>query len=134
MLGIAPTETQLSYNPLQAVGRGASMTWGIVAKTGHYVGRLIEEAAPSGIWSGTILHISTIPLFAAIAGISLLLRDKSDEMQPADLAVGVIFLLLSVFSVGALNWVAVRIFEVLGSVRPTYVTRTCCELTCETHV
>jgi regulator of sigma E protease len=40
MLGIAPTETLQHYNPLQAVGRGVSMTWNIVAKTGHYVGRL----------------------------------------------------------------------------------------------
>jgi hypothetical protein len=72
-----------------------------------FVGRMIQEAAPSGIWSGTILHISTIPLFAAIAGVSLLLRDKSDEIRPADLVVAAVFLIFVVFSIGALNWVAV---------------------------
>ena len=72
-----------------------------------FAGRMIQEAAPSGIWSGTILHISTIPLLAAVAGISLLLREKDERIQPADLAVAVVFLFFAVFSIGALNWVAV---------------------------
>jgi hypothetical protein len=79
----------------------------IVGCASGFVGRVIQEAGLSGIWAGAILHISTIPLFAAIAGISLLLRDKDAEIRPADIAVGAFFLLLSVFSIGALNWVAV---------------------------
>jgi regulator of sigma E protease len=32
----------VTYSPLQAIGRGADMTWTIVSLTGHYVGRMIE--------------------------------------------------------------------------------------------
>jgi regulator of sigma E protease len=45
MLGVNPKETKLTYNPLQAVGRGADMTWTIVAKTGYYVTRMLEGKA-----------------------------------------------------------------------------------------
>ncbi len=80
----------------------------IVGCVSGFAGRMIQEAAPSGIWSGTILHISTIPLLAAVAGITLLLRGKDDEeIQAADLAVAAVFLFFAVFSIGALNWVAV---------------------------
>ncbi len=41
-LGIAPMQTWVTYSPLQAIGRGADMTWTIVRLTGHYVGRMIE--------------------------------------------------------------------------------------------
>jgi len=41
-LGIAPMLTMQHYTPLAAVGRGADMTWTIVSRTGHYVGRMIE--------------------------------------------------------------------------------------------
>src|ERR1700722_8452799 len=41
-LGIAPMLTMQHYAPLAAVGRGADMTWTIVSRTGHYVGRMIE--------------------------------------------------------------------------------------------
>jgi regulator of sigma E protease len=45
MLGVQPTEARLSYEPLAAVGRGASMTWNIVAKTGYFVNRMIQGKA-----------------------------------------------------------------------------------------
>jgi regulator of sigma E protease len=41
-LGIAPMLTMQRYAPLQAIGRGTDMTWTIVSRTGHYVGRMIE--------------------------------------------------------------------------------------------
>jgi regulator of sigma E protease len=41
-LGVAAMQTMQYYTPLQAVGRGAGMTWGIVARTGYYVGRLVQ--------------------------------------------------------------------------------------------
>jgi regulator of sigma E protease len=45
MLGVQPTEARVSYEPLAAVGRGASMTWTIVAKTGYFVNRMIQGKA-----------------------------------------------------------------------------------------
>jgi regulator of sigma E protease len=45
MLGVAPTETHLDYQPLAAVGRGAQMTWSVVAKTGYFVNRMIQGKA-----------------------------------------------------------------------------------------
>jgi len=41
-LGIAPMLTMQHYGPVAAVGRGADMTWTIVSRTGHYVGRMVE--------------------------------------------------------------------------------------------
>ncbi len=41
-LGIAPMLSTQRYGPLAAVGRGADMTWTIVSRTGHYVGRMLE--------------------------------------------------------------------------------------------
>jgi regulator of sigma E protease len=42
LLGVEGVVTHRTYGPLDAIGRGAQMTWGIVAKTGHYMGRVIE--------------------------------------------------------------------------------------------
>lgn len=41
-LGIAPVQAMQHYSPVQAVGRGAEMTWTIVERTGYYVGRLVQ--------------------------------------------------------------------------------------------
>jgi regulator of sigma E protease len=45
MLGVQPTEAHLDYQPLAAVGRGAQMTWSVVAKTGYFVNRMIQGKA-----------------------------------------------------------------------------------------
>ena len=45
LLGVEPTGTKLTYNPVEAVGRGATMTWTIVAKTGYYVSRMVQGKA-----------------------------------------------------------------------------------------
>jgi regulator of sigma E protease len=42
LLGVESALMHRTYGPIAAVGRGAQMTWGIVAKTGHYLGRVIE--------------------------------------------------------------------------------------------
>ena len=41
-IGVHPMEGWRRYTPLQAVGRGADMTWTIVARTGDVVGRLAQ--------------------------------------------------------------------------------------------
>jgi len=42
LLGISPQETTRHYGPLQALGRGAGMTWTVVARTGDAVGQMID--------------------------------------------------------------------------------------------
>jgi regulator of sigma E protease len=42
LLGIASQATLHRDGPLQAVGRGAATTWTVVARTGYYVGRMID--------------------------------------------------------------------------------------------
>jgi regulator of sigma E protease len=44
-IGVAPTATRRAYTPFQALGRGTELTWSIVERTGHYVGRMIEGKA-----------------------------------------------------------------------------------------
>jgi regulator of sigma E protease len=44
-LGIESTTTLVRYNPVQAIGRGAQMTWSVVAKTGYFVSRMLEGKA-----------------------------------------------------------------------------------------
>jgi regulator of sigma E protease len=41
-LGVASMQTMQRYTPLQAIGRGAGMTWNIVQRTGYYVGRMAQ--------------------------------------------------------------------------------------------
>ena len=45
LLGIASKATWQHYGPLEAVGRGAGMTWTIVDRTGSYIGRMIAGKA-----------------------------------------------------------------------------------------
>jgi regulator of sigma E protease len=45
LLGVEGQPGRRYYNPLQAVGRGAFVTWDIVAKTTEYLGRLITGKA-----------------------------------------------------------------------------------------
>jgi len=71
------------------------------------LGLNIIRSLISGDWTGGVQNISAIVLFACFAGVALLLRDKSDEIRPIDLGVGVVFLALIIFPVTELNWVAV---------------------------
>jgi len=45
LLGIESMPVHVSYSPVQAVARGAEMTWSVVAKTGYYVSRMVEGKA-----------------------------------------------------------------------------------------
>jgi hypothetical protein len=79
------------------------------------LGRTIQSLQFDG-WIGAILSadINVIVLFAAFAGVSALLGEKSalpgetkDEIRAADLAVAIIFLGLVSLPIFALSWVAV---------------------------
>jgi regulator of sigma E protease len=45
LLGISSQGMVRHYAPLQAIGRGAGMTWSVVARTGYYVGRMLTGKA-----------------------------------------------------------------------------------------
>ncbi len=42
LLGVASRVEKVTYGPIQAIGRGAVVTWDVVAKTGYYVARVAE--------------------------------------------------------------------------------------------
>jgi hypothetical protein len=71
------------------------------------LGSHIIRAVRLGDWTGGLENISVIVLLACAAGISLLLRDKDDEITSADLAIGGIFLAAMAIPVSEANWVAV---------------------------
>ena len=66
----------------------------------------IIQAANSGDWTGGLRNVSVIVWFACIAGVSLLLRDKNDEIRLADVPVALVFLTLVAVPVIAMNWAA----------------------------
>src|SRR5262249_49078140 len=72
------------------------------------LGRTIQSLQLDS-WIGVILSvdINVIVLFAAFAGVSVLLDEKKDEIRAADLAVAVIFLGLVSLPIFPLSWVAV---------------------------
>lgn len=41
-LGISSPVTLRRYTPIEAIGRGADMTWSAVDRTGYYIGRMID--------------------------------------------------------------------------------------------
>jgi regulator of sigma E protease len=45
-LGLSSMQTLQHYSPLEAVGRGAGMTWNVVKRTGFVVSRLVQGKSP----------------------------------------------------------------------------------------
>jgi hypothetical protein len=81
----------------------------ILACANGLLGRIILTANLDG-WMGAVLgfDINAVVLFACFAGVSALLSsNKDDEIQPADLAVAVVVLVLVLLPIFALSWVAV---------------------------
>jgi hypothetical protein len=72
------------------------------------LGRFLQSAQIDG-WSsaGSNVDINVIVLFAAMVGISAFLSADKDEIRPADLAVGVVFLGLVSLPIFPASWVAV---------------------------
>jgi hypothetical protein len=71
------------------------------------MGRILLGFDSEG-WIGVLGgNISVIVWFACFAGVSLMLREHREELRSADLAVGVVFLILVMLPMFALSWVAV---------------------------
>ena len=71
------------------------------------MGRILLGLDSEG-WIGVLGgSISVIVWFACFAGVSLMLREHREELRSADLAVGVVFLILVMLPIFALSWVAV---------------------------
>ena len=71
------------------------------------LGSHIIRSLSGGDWSGGLQDISAIVWFACFVGISFLLRDKTDTIKIADLAVGVVFVALCAAPAAEVNWIAV---------------------------
>jgi hypothetical protein len=71
------------------------------------LGRVLLALNTEG-WTGLLgVDISVIVLFACFAGISLMLEENRDQIRPADLAVGGVFLILVILPIFALSWIAI---------------------------
>ena len=76
------------------------------------LGGNIIRALSSGDWTGDIGNISAIVWFACFAGISLVLADrkeadKNKKVGAADIAIGILFLVIVAAPASELNWIAV---------------------------
>ena len=71
--------------------------------------RMVRSIAEHGWLEATFgtYDVSLIVLAACFAGVSLILRDRSDEMRRADLAVAVVFIVFVALPVTSLSWLAV---------------------------
>jgi uncharacterized membrane protein YjfL (UPF0719 family) len=61
-------------------------------------------------WAGAVFDtfsISVIVLVACFSGVSLIFRDRMDEIRSADVAVGAVYLMLVILPIGQLSWLAV---------------------------
>jgi regulator of sigma E protease len=107
-IGILSAEVPRRYNPLEAVGRGAVMTWSLVERTGHYVGRMIEGKA-GWPFSGPI-GTAQIAGAATKAAVDVSQTDHSNLFL--DLAAQYVFLaaFLST-SVGLVNLLPIPILD-----------------------
>jgi exosortase/archaeosortase family protein len=54
-----------------------------------------------------VQNISVIVLFACVAGVSLFLRNKDDQLTSRDLAIGLAFIAFIAIPVSEINWAAV---------------------------
>lgn len=73
------------------------------------LGSLIIQSVNQLGWAGALLSsfgISAIVFIACAAGVSFILRDSTDEIRSADLAVGAGSLLLVILPVAAMSWLA----------------------------
>jgi exosortase/archaeosortase family protein len=70
-------------------------------------GRVIMAVREAGWWGAVFsLDISTFVLFACVGAVWLMLRDKSGEIQSADIAVAVALIILIILPIPALGWMA----------------------------
>jgi hypothetical protein len=97
-----PVAGQVSRGELFA----ALLTLGCVNGLGS---RIIQSVNRLG-WAGALLstfEISVIVWLSCIAGISIILRDRTSEVHSADFVVGAGFIFLVILPIGPLSWFAV---------------------------
>ena len=73
--------------------------------------RIIHAVAANG-WASELANsfdVSAIVWLSCVAGISIILHDRTDDLRSADLAVGAGFLFLVILPVGPLSWLAVTL-------------------------
>jgi hypothetical protein len=73
--------------------------------------RIIQSVNRLG-WADALsntFEISVIVWLSCIAGIAIILRDRTAEVRSADFAVGAGFLFLVILPIGALSWLAVAV-------------------------
>jgi hypothetical protein len=72
------------------------------------LGRIIQSISFDS-WTSAIsgVDVNVIMLFACYAGVSALLCEDKDEIRSADVAVGIVFLILVSLPIFPLSWVAV---------------------------
>jgi hypothetical protein len=73
--------------------------------------RIIQSVHQFG-WADSLSNtfgISAIVWLSCIAGISIILRDQTDGVRSADVAIGAGFLVLVILPIGPLSWLAVTV-------------------------
>jgi len=74
-----------------------------------FASRIVHSIEEIG-WADALFRtfgISVIILASGIAGISLILRDRTTGIRPLEFALGVCFILLAILPIGPLSWIAV---------------------------
>jgi hypothetical protein len=84
----------------------ALLTLGCVNGLGSRIVQSVNDLGWADALSNTF-GISVIVWLSCIAGISIVLRDRTSEARSADVAVGVGFLFLVILPIGPLSWLAV---------------------------
>jgi hypothetical protein len=81
----------------------------IVGCANGLLGRGIYYSLGLEGWMGALIasEMNVFVLFACFAGISLILANERDEIRPADLAIGGVFLVLVSLPIFPISWVAV---------------------------
>ena len=102
----APSRTLLS-TVRKALPRDEFFAGLYIVGCANGLGSYIIPSIRAGDWTGGLERMSVIVLLACVAGVSLLLRDKDDEIKSLDLTVGAIFLAAMAIPVSEANWVAV---------------------------
>ncbi len=75
--------------------------------------RMIEIVREIG-WSGAMLstfEISSVVWISCFAGLTMVMREKGNEIQRLDLVVGAVLVVLIILPIGGLSWLAVSLLS-----------------------
>jgi hypothetical protein len=79
-----------------------------------FTSRIVHSIEEFG-WADALFRtfgISVIILASCVAGISLILRDRTSGIRPFEIALGVGFILLVILPIGPLSWIAVTCLSI----------------------